>query len=91
MMEKKEKLVDLKTKVEKISDEHLKDIQEKVNVVNNLQYNIGKVEAQKHNLLHELALAQNKIIEMQDVLQKEYGTNDINIADGTINWKEDEK
>jgi|TARA_R100000084_G_scaffold107205_2_gene66724 hypothetical protein len=90
-MEKKEKLVDLKTKVEKISDEHLKDIQEKVNVVNNLQYNIGKVEAQKHNLLHELALAQNKIIEMQDVLQKEYGTNDINIADGTINWKEDEK
>ena len=90
-MEKKEKLVDLKTKVEKISDEHLKDIQEKVNVVNNLQYNIGKVEAQKHNLLHELALAQNKIIEMQDVLQKEYGTNDINIADRTINWKEDEK
>ena len=90
-MEKKEKLVDLKTKVEKISDEHLKDIQEKVNVVNNLQYNIGKAEAQKHNLLHELALAQNKIIEMQDVLQKEYGTNDINIADGTINWKEDEK
>jgi hypothetical protein len=90
-MGKKEKLVDLKTKVEKISDEHLKDIQEKVNVVNNLQYNIGKVEAQKHNLLHELALAQNKIIEMQDILQKEYGTNDINIADGTINWKENEK
>tara|TARA_R100000734_G_scaffold15265_1_gene11449 strand:- start:388 stop:660 length:273 start_codon:yes stop_codon:yes gene_type:complete len=90
-MSKKEKLVDLKTKAEKISDEHLKDIQEKVNMVNNLQYNIGKVEAQKHNLLHELALAQNKIIEMQDVLQKEYGTNDVNIADGTINWKEDEK
>lgn len=90
-MGKKEKLVDLKTKVEKISDEHLKDIQDKVNVVNNLQYNIGKVEAQKHNLLHELALAQNKIIEMQDILQKEYGTNDINIADGTINWKENEK
>tara|TARA_R100000734_G_C3252936_1_gene53908 strand:- start:56 stop:328 length:273 start_codon:yes stop_codon:yes gene_type:complete len=90
-MGKKEKLVDLKTKVEKISDEHLKDIQEKVNIVNNLQYNIGKVEAQKHNLLHELALAQNKIIEMQDVLKKEYGTNDINIADGTINWEKDEK
>ena len=90
-MGKKEKLVDLKTKVEKISDEHLKDLQEKVNIVNNLQYNIGKVEAQKHNLLHELALAQNKIIEMQDVLKKEYGTNDINIADGTINWEKDEK
>ena len=90
-MSKKEKLVDLKAKVEKISDEHLKDIQEKVNMVNNLQYNIGQVEAQKHNLLHELALAQNKIIEMQDVLQKEYGTNDINIADGTINWEKDEK
>lgn len=90
-MGKKEKVVELKPKVEKISDEHLKDIQEKVNIVNNLQYNIGKVEAQKHNLLHELALAQNKIIEMQDVLKKEYGTNDINIADGTINWEKDEK
>ena len=46
---------------------------------------------QKHNLLHELAISQKKIVEMQDVFTKEYGTNDINVMDGTINKKKDEK
>ena len=90
-MSKKEELVDLKPEVDKISDEHLKQLQEVINVVNNLQFKIGQLEGQKHNLLHELGLSQNKIIDMQDVFSKEYGTFDINVADGTINRKEDEK
>ena len=36
-------------------------------------------------------ISQKKIIDMQDVFSKEYGTFDINVADGTINRKEDEK
>jgi hypothetical protein len=87
----KEKMVNLKPKADKISEEHLKELQGSVNAVNGLQFNIGKVEVQKHTLLHELVLAQNKIIEMQDKLSKEYGTYDVNVNDGTINWKEDEK
>ena len=87
----KEKIVDLKPKVDKISDEHLKELQGIVNVVNNVQFNIGKIEGQKHNLLHELVLSQNKIIEMQDKLSKEYGSFDVNITDGTINWPKNEK
>ena len=87
----KEKMVDLKPKVDKISDEHLKKLQEIVNIVNNLQFNIGKIEVQKHNLLHELVISQKNIIEMQDKLSKEYGSFDINITDGTINWPKDEK
>ena len=90
-MGNKEKLVDLKPKVDKISDEHLKELQEIVNVINNVQFNIGKIEGQKHNLLHELGLSQNKVIEMQDKLNKEYGSFDVNIKDGTINWPKDEK
>ena len=62
-----------------------------LNVTNNLQYNIGKLEGQKHNLLHELGLAQKKIIDMQDKFSKEYGSYDINIKDGTINWDKNEK
>ena len=84
-------MVNLKPKADKISEEHLKELQGSVNAVNGLQFNIGKVEVQKHTLLHELVLAQNKIIEMQDKLSKEYGTYDVNVNDGTINWKEDEK
>jgi len=88
---KKEKVVDLKPKVDKISDKHLEELQGILNITNNLQYNIGKLEGQKHNLLHELSITQKRIIDMQDMLSKEYGTYDVNIADGTINRKEDEK
>jgi len=87
----KEKTVELKPKVEKISDEHLKDLQKVVNEVNGLQFKVGQLESQKHNVLHELVLSQNKIIEMQDMFSTEYGSFDINIADGTINWDGDEK
>tara|TARA_R100000406_G_scaffold55271_1_gene37834 strand:- start:96 stop:368 length:273 start_codon:yes stop_codon:yes gene_type:complete len=90
-MGKKEKLVNLKPNVDKISDEHLKELQGVVNIVNNLQYNIGQLEGQKHNLLHELGLTQKKIIDVQDKLSKEYGTFDVNVVDGTINRSKDEK
>ena len=88
---KKEKVVDLKPKVDKISDKHLEELQGILNITNNLQYNIGKLEGQKHNLLHELSITQKRIIDMQDMLSKEYGTYDVNIADATINRKKDEK
>lgn len=88
---KKEKLVDLKPKVDKISDKHLEELQGILNITNNLQYNIGKLEGQKHSLLHELSITQKRIVDIQDIFSKEYGTYDVNIADGTINKKEDEK
>tara|TARA_R100000654_G_scaffold54483_1_gene80673 strand:+ start:300 stop:572 length:273 start_codon:yes stop_codon:yes gene_type:complete len=90
-MAKKEKVVDLKPKVEKISDEHLKTLQSTVGTVNNLQFQIGQLEARKHNLLHELVLSQDAIVKMQNLFSKEYGSYDININDGTINWEKDEK
>ena len=90
-MGKKEEMVDLKPKVDKISDEHLKELQEIINVINNLQFKIGQLEGQKHNLLHELGLGQKNVVDMQDKLSKEYGTFDVNIADGKINWPKDEK
>ena len=88
---KKEKIVDLKPKVDKISDKHLEELQGILNITNNLQYNIGKLEGQKHNLLHELSITQKRIIDMQETLSKEYGTYDVDVTDGTINRKEDEK
>ena len=86
----KEKTVELKPKAEKISEEHLKELQKIVNNINGIQFNIGKIESQKHNLLHELSGVQNQIIDMQDMFTKEYGTHDINVSDGTINWPKEE-
>ena len=90
-MGKKEKVLDLKPKVEKISDKHLADLQKVVNTINAIQFNIGKIESQKHQLLHNLDEAQKGIKTMQDMLVKEYGTYDVSLEDGTINWPKDEK
>jgi|TARA_R100001163_G_C5036286_1_gene175403 hypothetical protein len=90
-MAKKEKTVELKPRVDKISKEHLEELQQVINSINNLQFKVGQVEGQKHNMLHEIIAAQNKIVKMQDMFSKEYGSFDINIADGTINWDGDEK
>ena len=91
MAKTKEKEIELKVKAEKISEEHLKELQGIINNINQTQIQIGKIEAQKHSLLHDLSMTQNRVAEMQDILNKEYGTDDVNIVNGTINWKEDEK
>ena len=62
-----------------------------LNIVNNLQFNIGKLEGRKHALLHELGVSQDKILIIQNKLSKEYGTFDVNVIDGTINRPENEK
>ena len=90
-MGKKEKVIDLKPKVDKISDKHLSDLQKVVNTINAIQFNIGKFESQNHQLLHKLDEAQKGIQTMQDLLIKEYGSYDVSLEDGTINWSEDEK
>tara|TARA_R100000152_G_C6635015_1_gene81415 strand:- start:196 stop:504 length:309 start_codon:yes stop_codon:yes gene_type:complete len=85
-MGKKDKVVELKPRVEKISKEHLEQLQKTVNNINGIQFNIGKIEAQKHTLLHDLAVSQDQVALLQDMLVKEYGSYDVNLNDGTINW-----
>ncbi len=90
-MAKKEKVVDLKPRVDKISKEHLDQLLDAVNKINILQFNIGRLETQKHKLLHEIALGNDTVSLLQDKMLKEYGSYDINLTDGTINWPKDEK
>ena len=89
-MANKEKEIELKVKAEKISEEHLKQLQQIVNAINTMQFNIGKIELQKHTILHNLQTTQERVTQFQDVLQKEYGSFDVNINDGTINWPKEE-
>ena len=46
---------------------------------------------QKHNALHDLSTFQGHVGVLQDKLTKEYGTYDVNLMTGKINWPEDEK
>ena len=81
--------IELKPRAEKISDKHLEQLQKLVNSVNTMQFNVGKIEAQKHTVLHNLSMTQDRIGLFQDTLMKEYGTFDVNIEDGKINWPEE--
>ena len=85
-MAKKEKVVDLKQKAEKVTENQLTQIQSVVDRINNAQMNIGQLEARKHQLLHMIAGVNDELTLLQGELEKEYGTNDINIKDGTINY-----
>ena len=66
-------------------------MQEVIYAINSFQFNIGKLESQKHDILHRMATAQDKVGLLQDMLLKEYGTHDVNVTDGTINWPEEKK
>ena len=85
---KKEKVVDLKP--EKITDEQLSEVQRVVNAMNRGQMELGMLETRKHNMLHDVAVIQDKLAKMQGEFEKQYGTFDVNIQDGTINYKDDE-
>ena len=75
-------------KPEKVTDEQLKKIQSMVDRINQTQMNVGQLESRKHQALHFLAGVNDELTLMQQELQKTYGTNDVDIQDGTINYPE---
>ena len=87
---KKEEVIDF-TKPEKITDEELKKVQDTVNGINRAQLEIGSMEVKKHELMHSIAGLRDQLTVLQTEFEKEYGTFDINIQDGTINYEEDGK
>jgi len=73
-------------KPEKITDEQLKKVQDTINNLNKSQLEIGSIELRKHDILHGIAGMRDELTVLQGEFQKEYGTFDINIQDGTINY-----
>ena len=89
-MAKKEEVIDLKPKAEKITDEQLKKVQSIVNTLNRAQLELGMMETKKHALLHNIQTIQDQLTVLQAEFEKEYGTVDINIQTGEINHKDGE-
>ncbi len=88
-MAKKEKVVDLKPELDKITDEQLKGLQEIVNAMNGME--MGRMATQKHMLLHQVTDLQKSLQEEQAKLEAEYGKVNINIQTGAIEYPEDVK
>ena len=72
----------------KLTQEELKELQEAVNAMNNLQLQIGGLEAQKHELLHSMETAKSTLADVQKKLADDYGQVSVDISTGDI--KEDE-
>ena len=75
-------------KPEKITDEQLKKVQDTVNSINRAQLEIGSMELKKHELMHSIAGLRDELTLLQGEFEKDYGTFDINIQDGKINYPE---
>ena len=84
---KKEEVVDLKP--EKVTEEQLKKIQLLVDRINQTQMSVGQLETRKHQALHYLAGTNDELQVVQNELTDQYGTFDVNIQDGTINYPEE--
>ena len=81
------KIKELKSiKPEKITDEQLKKVQDTVNNLNRSQLEIGSIEIRKHEMMHQIAGLRDGLTVLQGEFEKEYGTFDVNIQDGTINY-----
>ena len=86
-MAKTEKIIDLKPT--SITEEQLKSIQDLVGPINNTQMEMGRMETQKHMLLHQVTDLQKSLQEEQAKLEAEYGKVNINIQTGAIEYPED--
>ena len=86
---KAEKVIDLTPKAEKITDEQLKNVQEVINEINRLQMEIGQIDTRKHAILHHISVSQESIGKIRTNFEEEYGTSDVDIQTGIINYPPD--
>ena len=78
-------------KPEKITAEQLDKVQNTVNSINRAQLEIGSIELKKHEMMHQIAGLKDELTLLQSEFEKDYGTFDIDIQDGTINYGDDVK
>jgi len=73
-------------KPEKVTEDQLKKVQDTVNNINRAQLEIGSMEIRKHEVMHSIAGLRDELTLLQAEFEKDYGTFDINIQDGVINY-----
>ena len=78
------KVEDIAQDVNKITDEELKSIQEKVNSINQAQMQVGGLEVQKTTAIEILKGFQQELQVIQKTLEDKYGKVSVNLQDGTI-------
>ena len=67
----------------KISAKQLEKLQGFVNALNNGVMQLGVIEKQKHELLHQIAQVEGELKGFQKELEDQYGKISINVKDGS--------
>ena len=75
----------------KIKKEQLVTIQKQQQELNAKLQSLGYLDAQKHGILHDLAMLNKDIEEFKNKLEEEYGAVNINLEDGSYTEIEKEE
>ena len=67
----------------KIKEEQLSKITKQIEILNNVTKEIGLLETNKHQLLHNIAEINKEMNDFKNELEKEYGAVNINLEDGS--------
>ena len=73
---------------EKITESQLNSVQSTVGTMDQLTVELGRMALQKHGLLKGLENIQSELDLLRQEFKKEYGTDNINVQDGTIKYPE---
>ena len=83
-MKKDVKVEDIAKGAKKITEEELKSIQDKVNLINQAQMQVGGLELQKNAAIDQVKTLQMQLQVTQKELEEKYGQVSVNLQDGTI-------
>ena len=71
-------------KLNKLTEKELKSLQENVSKLNQVHMELGKLENQKHKILHQVNEIESLFDELQKELEEKYGKVSINIDNGEL-------
>ena len=90
MAKRKTPKVDLKPRAEKITDQQLERLQKAVAGINKAKSYLGGLEIQKHSIVGVINELSSILTELRGEFKNDYGTDDINIQDGSIMYTEED-
>lgn len=68
----------------KLTEDELKSLQKNVSKLNQVHIELGRLENQKHKILHEVNEVEKLFDELQKNLEDKYGKVSINIDNGEL-------
>ena len=73
-------------KPEKIEEQELAMIQSMIKTIEQLTNEVGQIEVRKHALMKAMESVQTRLEGQRAAMQTKYGTDNINLQDGVINY-----